>query len=260
MINQTKLEIDKIYKKIDKIAKKGNDNFLEYSILFDYLIKDGKYSYLKECIEYKYEYDISFMDIPSAKKESWKEVLFRTNSSFQDFKRNLLKSRVIYQSGLYYYKDIPTTSAKVIDISGTGAELNPIVQSGSVTSISIVRVGSGYSASASIVITGGYSTASAVPIIRGGKVYSTQILDNGTGHNMSLKLGKIEESDEYLVDVSNKFTKDLYQRIIGNKTTILTVTKEGYTYSETFSSWNTEYSYDKNISNLYTQAVNYLVS
>ena len=47
MINSTKLEIDKIYKKIDKIAKKGNDNFLEYYILFDDLIKKGKYSYLK---------------------------------------------------------------------------------------------------------------------------------------------------------------------------------------------------------------------
>ena len=50
MINLTKLEIDKIYKKIDKIAKKGNDNFLEYYILFDDLIKKGKYSYLKECL------------------------------------------------------------------------------------------------------------------------------------------------------------------------------------------------------------------
>ena len=260
MINPTKLEIDKIYTKIDKIAKKGNDNFLEYYILFDDLIKKGKYSYLKECIEYKYEYDISFMDVPSAKKESWKEILFRTNSSFQDFKRNLLKSKVMYQSGLYYYKDIPTTSARVIDVTGKGAELNPIVQSGSVTSIAILRTGSGYSASASIVITGGYVTASAIPVIGGGKIYSAQILATGSGHNTTLRLGKIEESDEYLVDVSNKFTKDLYQRIIGNKTTYLTVTKEGYTFSATFSSWNTDYSYDKNISSLYTQAVNYLLS
>ena len=144
MINPTKLEIDKIYTKIDKIAKKGNDNFLEYHILFDDLIKKGKYTYLKECIEYKYEYDISFMDVPSAKKESWKEILFRTNSSFQDFKRNLLKSKVMYQSGLYYYKDIPPTSARVIDVTGKGAELKPIVENGSVTSIEILRTGRWY--------------------------------------------------------------------------------------------------------------------
>jgi hypothetical protein len=234
MINPTKLEIDKIYTKIDKIAKKGNDNFLEYHILFDDLIKKGKYTYLKECIEYKYEYDISFMDVPSAKKESWKEILFRTNSSFQDFKSNLLKSKVMYQSGLDYYKDIPATSAKVIDVTGKGAELKPIVENGSVTSIEI--------------------------LIRGGKIYLAQVTSAGSGHNQNLRLGKIEESSEYLVDASNKITKELYQRIIGNKTTYLTTTKEGATFSEIFSNWNTEYSYDKNISNLYKQAVNYLLS
>ena len=260
MINPTKLEIDKIYTKIDKIAKKGNDNFLEYHILFDELIKKGKYTYLKECIEYKYEYDISFMDVPSAKKESWKEILFRTNSSFQDFKRNLLKSKVMYQSGLYYYKDIPPTSARVIDVTGKGAELKPIVENGSVTSIEILRTGSAYSASASIVITGGTGTASANPVIRAGKIYFAQVTATGSGHNQNFRLGKIEENNEYLVDVSNKITKELYQRIIGNKTTYLTTTKEGATFSEIFSNWNTDYSYDKNISNLYKQAVNYLLS
>ena len=39
MINPTKLEIDKIYTKIDKIAKKGNDNYMEYHIYVDDLFK-----------------------------------------------------------------------------------------------------------------------------------------------------------------------------------------------------------------------------
>ena len=166
----------------------------------------------------------------------------------------------MYQLGLFYYKEIPQTNVKVIDTTGKGCELIPVVEEGGVTSIKVIRNGTNYSNSASVVITGGTGTASANPVIRGGKIYLAQVTSAGSGHNQNLRLGKIEESSEYLVDASNKITKELYQRIIGNKTTYLTTTKEGATFSEIFSNWNTEYSYDKNISNLYKQAVNYLLS
>jgi hypothetical protein len=260
MINPTKLEIDKIYAKIDKIAKKGNDNYMEYHIYVDDLVKKGKYSFYKECIEYNYEYDISFMDIPSAKKESWKKILFRTNTTFQDFKTRLLKSKGMYQLGLFYYKEIPQTSIKVIDTTGKGCELSPVVEEGGVTSIKVLKNGTNYSNSASVVITGGTGTASATPIIKAGKIYLVNITATGSGHNQVFRYGTIVETDEFEVPITNKFSKDLYQRLIGNKTTYLTATKDGLTYSATFSNWNTEYSYDKNISNLYTQAVNYLIS
>ena len=260
MINPTKLEIDKIYNKIDKIAKKGNDNFLEYYIYVDDLVRKSKYSFLKECIEYKYDYDISYMDINTAKKESWKKILFNTNTTIQDSKASLLKSKNVYQVGLYYYKDIPKTYAKVIDTRGKGAELNPIVASGSVHSIDIISTGSGYSTSSTISIYGGVGTASATPVIRGGKVYSVQVTATGSGHNETIRVGKIEENDEYKSDVSNVITSDVYQRLIGNKTTYLTVSKDGYTYSATFSSWNNKYSYDKNVVSLYSKAIDYLLN
>jgi hypothetical protein len=260
MINPTKLEIDKIYSRIDKIAKKGSDNYIEYYSYIDQLVKDSKYGFLKECLDVKYDYNISYLDLDTVKKESWKEILFRTNTNFQDSFKKILKSKGLIQNGLNYYIDVPLTSAKIIDSTGSGCELQPVIIDDYVDSIKVIRSGSAYSASASIVITGGIGTASATPIIKAGRVYSVIVNATGSYHNKLYKIGKIEESDEYETPITNKFSKDLYQRLIKNKKTYLITEKEGYTQSATFSSWNFDYTYDKNIINLYTQAVNYLLS
>lgn len=260
MQNPSKLEIDKIYSRIDKIAKKGNDSYIEYYSYIDQLIKDAKYGFLKECLEIKYDYDITYMDIDTVKKKSWKEILFRTNTNFQDSFKKILKSKGLIQNGLNYYIDVPITSAKVIDNTGSGCELLPVVIDDYVDSIKVIRSGSAYSASASIVITGGIGTASATPVVKAGKIYSVIVTATGSNHNKLYKIGKIEESDEYETPITNKLSKDLYQRLIKNKTTYLITTKEGYTQSATFSSWNFDYTYDKNLISLYTQAINYLIS
>lgn len=260
MVNQVEIEINKIFSKIDKIAKKGNDNFLEYFLYVDTLIKDGKFGLYKECLERKYQIQDLETDLQLAKRNSWKEILFQTNTNFQDFIRKLLKSKNVIQNGLSYYRDIPPTKATVIDSSGTGCELITNIVDDYVNSISVLKPGTGYSASASVVITGGIGTASGTPVVRAGKILGVTITATGSGHNKLYKLGNISETDEYGVDTTNKFTKDLYQRLIKNKTTYLTATKEGLTYSQTFSTWDVNYTYDKNISNLYTLAVNYLIS
>ncbi len=260
MQNPTKLEIDKIYTRIDKIAKKGNDNYIEYHSYVDQLVKDGKYGFLKECLDVKYDYDLTYLDVDTVKKQSWKEILFRTNTNFQEGIKKILKSKGVVQNGLNYYIDVPVTSAKVLDSTGSGCELSPVIVDDYIESIKVIKSGSAYSASASIVITGGIGTASATPVIKAGKIYSVIVTATGSYHNKLYKLGKIEESDEYESPITNKFSKDLYQRLVKNKTTYLITTKEGYTQSATFSSWNFDYTYDKNIINLYTQAINYLTS
>lgn len=260
MINPIRSEINKIFTKIDKIAKKGKDNYIEYHAYFDELVKAGKFSYLKECLEIKYNCDISLFDLPSAKQKSWKEILFFTTTPFQDFIKKTLKDKGLVQIGTDYYKDIPQTRATIVDNNGKGCELKVNLVDDYVDSITILNTGSGYSNSASCLIIGGTGTASATPIVRGGKVYLVQVTATGSGHNKFLRLGKIEEVDEYDVPITNKFTKDLFQRLIKNKTTYLTATKEGLTYSATFSNWNLEYSYDKNIVNLYNSAINYLIN
>lgn len=258
MINPTKLEIDKIYTKIDKIAKKGNDNYLEYYIYIDSLVNSGKYSYLVDVLNIKYGIDVLNMNIPDVKSKSWKQVLFKTNTNFQDLKMNLMRKKSIYQNGLYYYREIPRTKAVIIDSTGSGADLLPVVVDGGVSSINVLKTGYNYSASASVSITGGVGTASATPIIRQGKVYLINITATGSNHNQDIKLGTITEQDD--VESDKTISKDLYQKLSGNKTTLLVATKFGATQSATFSSWNASYTYDKNLISLYNSALDYLTS
>jgi hypothetical protein len=260
MINPIKFEIDKIYNKIDKIAKKGSDSYLEYYIYIDSLVTTGKYSFLLDTLNIKYDIDISYMDIPEVKSKSWKQVLFKTNTSFQDSKMNLMKKKSIYQNGLYYYKEIPRTKVTVIDNTGSGADLLPIVVDGGVSSINVLKTGYNYSASASVSITGGIGTASAVPIIRQGKIYVVNITATGSSHNQDIKLGTITEQDVYKTELMDKISPDLYQKLSGNKTTLLVVAKDGSTQSATFSNWNTSYNYDKNLIALYNSALDYLLN
>jgi len=260
MINRQRQEVDQIFTKIDKIAKRGSDYFKDYSDIVDEFLLNGKYSEFKECLSVFYQYDANNLDVATVKRESWPVVRFYTNSSFQEQRQKLFKTKGIYQVALDYYKEVPLTRATVIDVNGKGAELLPVTENGAVNSLTILRQGQNYSASASISITGGTATASATPVIKSGRITSTIITATGSGHNQTFKLGRIQEVDEYEEDVTNKLTKDQFQRIIKNKKTYLIVTKDGATQSFTFSSWNLNFTYDKNLLKLYTESVNYLLS
>jgi len=260
MINRQKQEIDKIYQKIDKIAKKGQEYYQEYADLIDEHIMKGKYSDFKECLNLIYEYDANNIDVSTVKKESWSQIRFLTNSSLQEQRQKLLKSKGVYQLALDYYREVPLTKAKMVDTNGIDCELLPVIENGGVNSITILKQGRGYSNSATISITGGLVPAFATPVINAGRVTSALITATGSGHNQVFKLGRITEIDEYQEDITNKLTKDQYQRLIKNKKTILVATKEAEVQSTTFSAWNLEFTYDKNLLKLYTQAVNYLLS
>jgi hypothetical protein len=259
MQNPTKLEIDKIYTKIDKIAKIGSDNYLEYYLYIDSLIRRGQYSLFIDCLDIYFNYDVAFKDLVTVKKESWKKVLFETLTTFQESKKKLMKSKQVYQNALFWYLDVPQSSAKVVDTSGKNAELQPVISGGGVSDIKILNSGSNYSASASVVITGGIGQATATPVIAAGKIVDITIVATGSNHNTLIKLGKITETDTYEKPIDNQVTQDDFQKFSKNKTTFLVATKNGATQSATFSSWNYRYSYDKNLINLYSGAIDYLL-
>jgi len=261
MINKEKIEVEKIYQKIDKLAKVGNDNYINYHIFVDDIIKRSQYNLFKITLEIKYDIMIEDIDISTAKKMSWKKILFKTNTTFQELHKTLFKSRSVYQVGPYYHKQLPRTRAVVIDSKGTGAELEPIVVNGGVTSINIIRPGQNYSASASVVITGGITPAIATPVVIGSKIYQVNVTATGSSHNRDPRLGVIDEVDKYVSNIpEDVVTSDLYQKLSKNKTTILIAKKDGASQSATFSSWNIEQSYDKNLNKLYTLAIDYLLN
>ena len=260
MINKEKIEVEKIYQKIDKLAKVGNDNYLNYHIFVDDIIKRSQYNLFKITLELKYDIMIEDIDISTAKKMSWKKILFKTNSTFQELHKNLFKSRGVYQVGPYYHKQLPRTRAVVIDSKGSGAELEPVLVNGGVTSINIIKPGQNYSASASVVITGGVIPASATPVVIGSKIYQVNVTATGSSHNRDPRLGVIDEVDKYISNLPEGVASDLFQKLSKNKTTILIAKKDGATQSATFSSWNIEQSYDKNLNKLYTLAIDYLLN
>jgi len=54
-----KKDLDKVYSKIDKIAKKGSDNFQEYYDYVDNLIQSSQYGVLTQVLLIKYQFDYS---------------------------------------------------------------------------------------------------------------------------------------------------------------------------------------------------------
>ena len=73
-------------------------------------------------------------------------------------------------------------------------------------------------------------------------------------------LGDIKEKYHYVVSIDPiSYTDDPFQVGTDNKTVYLVVDKVGSTMSMTFSNWNFSSTYDKNLINLYTEAVNYLI-
>jgi uncharacterized membrane protein YcgQ (UPF0703/DUF1980 family) len=95
-------KIDKIYKAIDKIAKKGKDNIQEYKDFIDLLIDKGDYGFLEQTL-YQY-YDIQIEgDSNYVKEYTYKEILFYTNSNFLTKLKKIFDSKGIYQVGLDFF-------------------------------------------------------------------------------------------------------------------------------------------------------------
>lgn len=259
-MNQIRLEIDKLYARIDKIAKGGKINFIEYYILVDNCVNTKKYDILIQTLQHKYNFNGLDMIVDNLKKDSWREILRLTETSLQDKLYAQLKSKGVYQLGIYYYKTIDKTKAYISDSTGTGSILEPIVLNGGVNSIKVISGGYGYSSTASVVIEGGIGQATANAVVKGGKIYQVTISSTGSYHNGSFKLGSITEKEYYLNTSQDTISSDEYQKKINNKRLYLTSNVYGYTSSATFSTWVDSYNYEKNVVGLYSSAIDYLIS
>lgn len=175
-------QIDKIYQKIDLIAKTGQDNFQEYYDYVDDLIQKGNYALYTQVLYIKYDFDYSkYLSVDLIKEKSWPLVLIRTNTKLQDDLYKLLKNNDLYQIGINIY-------------SGTSS------------------------------------------------------------------VGTIREEDVYMSSIDGlAYTDPEFQRIIENRTILLDVKKTGMTESSTFSTWNFDHTFDKNVLNLYKEAISYLI-
>lgn len=101
-----KKQMNPIYQKINSIAQGGSDNIQEYFDYVDELIKRSSYGLFQMVVYEKYNFDTTiYPSVSSLKKDSWKAILFKTNSKFQELKYDMLKSNLCYQIGLTYYQN-----------------------------------------------------------------------------------------------------------------------------------------------------------
>jgi hypothetical protein len=97
-------KIDGIHSRLDKIALKGKDNYLEFSNYFNDLSKAGDYDNLLQCLYIHYIVDIDeIKNYETFKKGAWKSILFRTDSSMNKRIKKLYDKKLVYQNGFDIY-------------------------------------------------------------------------------------------------------------------------------------------------------------
>jgi hypothetical protein len=112
----TRKAIDSIYRRLDKIALKGKDNYLEYSNYFKELSANGNYDNLLQCLYIYYLVDIEkpIININNFRKDTWKSVLFKTDSSINKRIKKLYDSKKVYQTGFDIWSSDPNSLTVVL--------------------------------------------------------------------------------------------------------------------------------------------------
>lgn len=263
-MNLYKKDIDKIYKKIDGFAKKGTEALFDYYIYIDKLIDDKKYLPLQDCMQKYYSIDIKkYIDIDQFKRKSWKLIGIKTESSNQESIHKLYDKNNVYQLGYNIYKKTELIRISASSSTGSGSVLEPIIMTGSIVGVNILKGGSGYSNPTYLNITGGDNNAVIIPGIRlvDGKIISASISYGGTNYNNDRKIGEIKEIDTFITYPSEKYYIDIkFDEILKWKKTDLEVLKITSTYSETtLISGSYSPNYDKDLYEKYKLAINYII-
>lgn len=98
-------KINKIYSKIDSIAKKGELGRIEYYQYVDDLFRDGLYSTFQDTLLRKYSIDtIDITNVDDVKKKTFDQIRFQTNSKFQEDLKKFCESLNVVQIGQNVYR------------------------------------------------------------------------------------------------------------------------------------------------------------
>ncbi|MCK9476346.1 MAG: hypothetical protein M0R46_10520 [Candidatus Muirbacterium halophilum] len=101
MISQESRKIEKIYKKINKLANSGyKESFYD---LLDDLINKGDYFYFENVMEIKYNIKIKNKTINDIRENIWLEILKQTNPSVSEKIKKIYDNNNVYQIGYDIY-------------------------------------------------------------------------------------------------------------------------------------------------------------
>jgi hypothetical protein len=118
-------EVDRIYQRLDQLAKGGDLSIYDYYQYIDDLIDEGKFEYLGDVLSNKYKIEMSdYWSIEDFKKNSFKKIKFNTKSVSQIEYNRLFKEKSVYCVGTHFYNN---TNSKYL---GDIIEVTPEHQSG----------------------------------------------------------------------------------------------------------------------------------
>lgn len=283
-------QIDSIFRKIDKIALKGKDSFLEYYTLVDDLSKSGDYDNLLQCLYTHYEIDINKLPtVDSVKKNTWNKILLMTQSLMSKRIKKLYDSKQVYQTGYDIWSSDPNfisidlsnpltatysaaTASAGITIIRSNNTLNLNIINNNIYDITLYKTnwtdGQPSDLNKFQVITGiTQSTYKLeIPTTQDTEwLISTKERPNYKVLNYSLSvstnkyLGQIIEDGIYTDETKYYIKNREYARITKTRKTFLEVIKVGATQSVFITDDNLKLSEDNNLYNRYVKAVNLLL-
>lgn len=284
-------QIDIIFRKIDKIALKGKDSFLEYYTLVDDLSKSGDYDNLLQCLYTHYEIDINKLPtVDSVKKNTWNKILLMTQSLMSKRIKKLYDSKQVYQTGYDIWSSDPNfisidlsnpltatysaaTASAGITITRSNNTLNLNIINNNIYDITLYKTnwtdGQPSDLNKFQVITGiTQSTYKLeIPTTQDTEwlIYTKErpnykVLNYSLSVSTNKYLGQIIEDGIYTDETKYYIKNREYARITKTRKTFLEVIKVGATQSVFITDDNLKLSEDNNLYNRYVKAVNILLS
>jgi len=97
-------QIEKIFKKLELLAQRGDDAYMDFREYIDEIVTDRLYNTLGDVLLTKYNIPIEkYKSIDDLKKELFKEVRFQTKSKFLKSLDRLYTSKNVYSNGYHFY-------------------------------------------------------------------------------------------------------------------------------------------------------------
>lgn len=293
-----KKKIEKIYSQIDKLATKGKDQIYEYHKLIDDLISKGDYNYLELTLFYEYKIDIKdYSSISDVKNITWEEILFQTNTSVSKKIKKVLDTKGVYQMGFDIYSD----NINNINITVSYPLSSTYSNTSSTQSVSLTRNGDNIYISTNdnnvynidvyysqwennVPITNTIKILQNISATQSGNQYKTEIPTTQGGTYLirtqmrsqssityrelkykvqidrSYKLGSILEIDQFSEDYNYYFQNKQFSKLIGARVTYLEVTKLGATSSIVVNIGSPQSKEEVNLVERYKAAIDYLLS
>ena len=299
MSSDIRKKLERVFVKIDKLAIYGKEKTQDYYLLIDDFVNKGTYQDFELCLFYYYFIDISgIKSTDEVKKKTWPEIIMQTQTPFLKKLSKLYKQKNVYQQSFDIFSTDASTVqltlssplSQTYSVIATSSTIN-FTRQNEFINLNIIDNTTNrvtiYKSDWKMIK--GVDTPQSLEYLQKFEVsasFSQYLTDIPTTHNetyfittqkrgttsssfyefnykLTLEkntfLGQIREIEN--IDTTNFYVKDVnLQKKNKNVITSLQVDKVGSTSSIILADYSPDLTYDNNLLNNYTQALNILLS